>query len=168
LLYNILFILFNKLYSIYKTGTSETIRNETVISIENIKYISNHVPTHLKPINDEQFGHYLAGLIDGDGHFSSKQQLVLVFNLLDAFLAYYVKERIGYGSVHKVKNKNAVILVVAAKKGIERIIDLINGKFRTETKYNQILNNILNNEKFLDYKNNITLVLRRDKDLKNY
>jgi hypothetical protein len=67
-----------------------------------------------------------------------------------------------------VKNKNAVILVVAAKKGIERIIDLINGKFRTETKYNQILNNILNNEKFLDYKNNITLVLRRDKDLKNY
>ena len=168
LLYNILFILFNKLYSIYKTGTSETIRNETVISIENIKYISNHVPTHLKPINDEQFGHYLAGLIDGDGHFSSKQQLVLVFNLLDAFLAYYVKERIGYGSVHKVKNKNAVILVVAAKKGIERIIDLINGKFRTETKYNQILNNILNNEKFLDYRNNITLVLRRDKDLKNY
>lgn len=47
-----------------------------------------HVPTHLKPVNVNQFGHYLVGIIDGDGHFSSKQQLVIVFNWLDASLAY--------------------------------------------------------------------------------
>lgn len=46
-----------------------------------------HVPTHLKPVNVNQFGHYLVGIIDGDGHFS-KQQLVIVFNWLDASLAY--------------------------------------------------------------------------------
>ena len=34
------------------------------------------VPKHLKPVTFDQFGHYLAGLIDGDGHFSRKQQLV--------------------------------------------------------------------------------------------
>ena len=61
---------------ILKSGTSETIRNNT----ENIKNISIHVPTHLKPLNDEQFGHYLAGLIDGDGHFDNQQHLVIVFN----------------------------------------------------------------------------------------
>jgi hypothetical protein len=80
-------------YKIYN-GTSETLRNETVVKIENIKTISIHVPKHLKPVNEDQFGHYLAGLIDGDGHFSRKQQLVIVFNLLDASLAYYLKKKI--------------------------------------------------------------------------
>ena len=55
---------------ILSSGTSETIRNNS----ENIKNISINVPTHLKPLNDEQFGHYLAGLNDGDGHFSSQEQ----------------------------------------------------------------------------------------------
>ena len=71
-----------------KYGTSETLRNETVVHAENVKPISMHVPKHLKPISDVQFGHYLAGLIDGYGHFSSKQQLVIVFHSLDASLAY--------------------------------------------------------------------------------
>ena len=66
----------------------ETLRSETVVNTENIKPISVHVPKHLNPLNDDQFGHYLAGLIDGDGHFSSKQQLVIVFHSLDASLAY--------------------------------------------------------------------------------
>ena len=44
-----------------QNGTSETLRNETVVKTENIKLISVHVPKHLKPVNDESFGHYLAG-----------------------------------------------------------------------------------------------------------
>ena len=88
-------------------GTSETLRNEAIKRTENVKSISVHVPTHLKPDADDQFGHYLAGLIDGDGHFSNKQHLVLVFNSLDVSLAYYIKKRLGFGNVKKVKNKNA-------------------------------------------------------------
>ena len=97
---------------IYLTGTSETLRNEiTRNNIENIKNISVHVSKHLKPVNYTEFGHYLASLIDGDGHFSSAQQLVIVFNILDIQLAsYYIKKRIGYGNVRKVNNKNAVFL----------------------------------------------------------
>ena len=85
---------------ILSSGTSETISNNS----ENIKNISIHVPTHLKPLNDEQFGHYLAGLIDGDGHFSSQEQLVNVFSSPDIQLAYYIKKIIGFGHVKKVKN----------------------------------------------------------------
>jgi len=158
----------NELYSKNKIGTSETLRNETVITTENVKPISVHVPTHLKPVNDDQFGHYLAGLIDGDGHFSSKQQLVLVFNSLDASLAYYIKERLGFGSVHKVKDKNAIILVIAARKGMEKVINLINGKIRTENKFNQITNNILNNENYAEFRKKISLKLNLDKDFKNH
>jgi hypothetical protein len=33
--------------------------------------------------NKEQLGHYLAGFIDGDGHFSKAQQLVVVFIDID-------------------------------------------------------------------------------------
>ena len=116
-----------------KNGTSETLCNETEIKIteKNVKPISVHVPTHLKPTTDIEFGHYLAGLIDGDGHFSSAMQLVIVFHSLDASLAYYIKKRIGYGSVRKVKDKNAILLIIAAKKGLEIVLNLINNKIRT-------------------------------------
>ena len=64
-----------------KIDTSETLRNETIknTELENVKSISVHVPTHLKPLNEDQFGHYLAGLIDGDGHFSKKTRISSCF-----------------------------------------------------------------------------------------
>jgi len=149
--------------------TSETIRNEIIVNTETIKSISIHVPTHNKPVNDIQLGHYLAGLIDGGGHFSSKQQLVIAFNSLDASLAYYLKKEIGYGRVHKVKNKNknSVILVIAAIKGIEKVISLINGKLRSKGKLNQISTNILSHLKFKDFSYITTFNLNTNNDLYN-
>ena len=129
---------------VLQSVTSETIRDNT----EDIKNISINVPTHLKPLNDEQFGHYLAGLIDGDGHFSSKQQLVIVFSSPDVKLAYYIKEVIGYGHVNKVKDKNAYLYIISKKEGIIKTINLINGKLRTFNKFNQVINNILAHQKF--------------------
>lgn len=154
--------------NIFMNGTSETLRNETIRYTENIKSISNHVPTHLKPLNDDQFGHYLAGLIDGDGHFSTKQQLVIVFHSLDVSLAYFIKGKLGYGKIRKVKAKNVYILVIASKKGLERVIKLINGKIRTENKLNQIQKNILNHENFMDLKSSVVFKLNLDKCLKNH
>ena len=133
-----------------KFGTSETLCNETAVITENVKPISVHTPKHLKPINDDQFGHYLAGLIDGDGHFSSKQQLVIVFYSLDVSLAYYIKARLGFGNVRKVKDKNAYLLIISSRKGLEKVINLINGQIRTESKFNQITSNILNHDNYLD------------------
>lgn len=149
-------------------GTSETLCNETVVNLENVKPVSLHVPKHLKPVTEDRFGHYLAGLIDGDGHFSSKQQLVIVFHSLDVSLAYYIKKRLGFGSVKKVKDKNAYLLVIASRAGLEKVINLINGKIRTENKFNQITNNILNHPKYLEFSKKISLKLNLDKDLKNH
>jgi hypothetical protein len=129
------------------SGTPETLR-DGIVNIENIKLISKHVPKHIKPLNDEQLGYYLAGLIDGDGHFSNIPQLVIVFSSPDAFLAYLIKEKLGYGSVKKVKDKNAYILVVAKKEGILRVLNLINGKLRTKHRFDQVINNILSNNKY--------------------
>ena len=151
-----------------KIYTSEILHNETVLVTKKVKTISVHVPKHLKPINDEQFGHYLAGLIDGDGHFSKQQQLVIVFHSLDVSLAYYIKKRLGFGKVKKVKDKNAFILVLSSKKGIEKVITLINGKIRTENKYNQIINNILSHNTYIEFKKVINFKLNIGTDLKNH
>jgi cytochrome c/quinol oxidase subunit I/LAGLIDADG DNA endonuclease family protein len=153
-----------------KNDTPETLHNETIktTKMENVKFISVHVPTHLKPLNDEQFGHYLAGLIDGGGHFSSKQELVIVFSSLDVNLAYYLKERLSYGSVKKVKDKNAYLLIISKKEGITKIINLINGKIRTENKFYQITKNILGHIKFTDLKDQINFKLNLTNDFKNH
>lgn len=144
-----------------KSGTSETIRNNT----ENIKNISIHVPTHLKPLNDEQLGHYLAGMIDGDGHFSSQQQLVIVFSSPDVQLAYYIKRKIGFGNVKKVKDKKAYLYIISNKDGILKIINLINGKLRTINKFNQVIN-VLGHSKYI--KENIEFKINDSNDFKNH
>jgi len=165
-----MYINYEKLYK-NKIGTSETLCNETEELgdiYSKIKLISVHVPTHLKPANDYQFGHYLAGLIDGDGHFSKQQQLVIVFNSLDVSLAYYIKKQIGFGNIRKVKNKKAFLLIIGSKKGLEKVINLINGKIRTKNKLDQICNNILKHKHFVELKNKIKFKLNLDKDLKNY
>lgn len=129
----------NFITNITNESTSETLCHKS----EKVSNISVHVPTHLKPDNDRNFGYYLAGLIDGDAYFSSTPQLVIAFNELDASLAYYVKSKIGYGNIYKVKNKRAVILVISKLAGLEKVLELIKGKIRTAKKVEQINNNIL-------------------------
>jgi hypothetical protein len=153
---------------LYKIEISETLRNETAINTEKIKPISVHVPSHLKPANLSEFGYYLAGLIEGNGNFTSKQELVIEFNSLDASLAYFIKKRIGYGSVHK--DKNAILLRISARKGMEKVINLINGKIRTENIFNQITENIFNHVNYTEFSKTITFKLNIKSyfDLKNH
>lgn len=135
---------------------------------ENVKIINIHNSKHLKPLNDNQFGYYLAGLIDGDGYFSSKQQLVIVFSSSDISLAYYLKLRIGFGQIRKVKNKNAYLYIISNKDGLIKVINLINCKLRTLNKYNQVINNILNHSLYKDFKEKIEFNLNCNNDFYNH
>jgi len=135
------------------SGSSETLRENEIYEIEystttgnkepnlsqQLKEISVHLPKHKKPTTEEEFGHYLAGLIEGDGSFSVDGSISICFHELDAPLAYYIKKKIGYGSVYKIQNKNAVLYRVAHSKGVLKIANLINGKLRTDKveKFNQ-------------------------------
>lgn len=155
------FILKNK-------GTSETLRNKTVIHFFNSRSVSIHVPKYIRPLNNEQFGHYLAGLIDGNGNFNEDQELIITFKKVDISLAYYVKKRIGYGSVKKVIGKDIILLIISKKEGLKKVILLINGKIRTNVKYDQIINNILYHKNFLDFKEEININTNQDKSFKNH
>ena len=152
------------LFTNTRNGTSETLRNGVVVSLEHVKNISEHVPKHIKPLNNDQLGHYLAGLIDGDGHFSKAQQLVIVFSFPDAFLAYYLKEKLGNCNVRKVKDKNAYLLIVSKKEGILNVLNLINGKLRSENRFNQVVNNILSHDRYIGINIDFTMNLSDDFD----
>lgn len=146
-------------------GSSETTRDEIV---ENVRALSDHVPTHRKPATDEEFGHYLAGLIDGDGHICVQQRVNICFHEDDAPLAYYVKSRVGFGSVRKVKNKRALTLTIAARLGVERVMRLVNGKLRAEHRYDQAVNRIINHTKFAGLKKEGAFTKNSSSDLENH
>ena len=123
---------------LYKFGTSETLCNEinNFYISENILNISIHVPTHRKPSNSNDFSYYLAGLIDGNGYIKDSE-LIILFHKLDSSLAYYIKSKLGYGSVKSYNN--SIILIISNKKGLDSIFHLINGKIKTLNIYNQFL-----------------------------
>jgi hypothetical protein len=135
---------------------------------ENVKAISIHNTKHLKPLNDHQFGYYLAGLIDGDGYFNSKQQLVIVFSSSELSLAYYIKLRIGYGQIKKVNNQNTFLFIISNKDGLIKVINLINCKLRIPYKYNQVINNILNHHLFSNFKEKIEFNLNNNNNFINH
>lgn len=143
-------------------GSSETLRNEIVVNttsisvVENIKSISEHLPNHLTPLNKDQFGYYLAGLIDGGGHINADKELVIAFAPFNWHLAYYLKSFLGYGIVKKLNAKKAYHFIVSDKKGMIEVINLINGKLRTEDKYNQFFI-LLRDKRYIDLNINLTM-----------
>jgi len=103
-----------------------------------IEQISDHMKKHEKPVAEAEFGYYLAGLIEAGGYFGD-QLLEILFFEKDITLAYYIKKRIGYGSVYFIKDKRAVKYVLRHTAGLKYVLDLVNGKFLTNCKINQLL-----------------------------
>jgi len=54
-------------------------------------------------------------------------------------LAYYIKKRLGYGNVYKIKDKKAVRYICKKAKGLSVVLALINGKLVSNYKYNQLI-----------------------------
>jgi len=87
-----MFLLFKTIFSYYLLFPVKNVFNN-LNNEEYLRRISLHIPKHSKPIKDVDFGHYLAGLIDGNDHFSSAKQLIIVFHINDISLAYYIKKK---------------------------------------------------------------------------
>lgn len=140
-------------------GSSETVREK----LQKKLYMKISIHTHkkTKPSDNTEFGFLLAGLIDSDGHFSKIPQLVICFHENEAFLAYYLKKKIGYGIVSKLKNKRGVRFVISHSLGLERVCGLVHNKLQhlnKITQYNTRLLSlkgfILTEKTFFSYKEN--------------
>lgn len=140
----------------YTTFRALAIGNQTSAH-SNLITISEHVPKHNSNLNDEDFGYFLSGLIEGCGWFD-KDNLQIIFG--DISLAYFIKKRIGYGSIYKIKNKKAVRYICKNYKGLFIILSLINGKIVSKPKFEQLIKNDYNNQfniEILPPSNKVTL-----------
>lgn len=103
-----------------------------------LRKLSKHKPKKKKFYADQNlFGHYLAGLIDGDGHFSTIGGCVISFSSKDVSLARQLRTEVGFGTVRKVKNKQAVNLVISTRVGVVRVADLVRDKLKHPNKIMQ-------------------------------
>ena len=89
--------------------------------------------------SEEVFGQYLAGLLEGDGtiivpdlELVKRRPVVRIcFHIKDESLAVLLKDRIGYGHLVYSKTGNYLLLEISDTKGLCRIVNLVNGFFRT-------------------------------------
>lgn len=130
--------------------------------------ISEHVPKHKSDFTDNEFGHFLAGLIEGDGWFGNKE-LHIFFSIDDSSLAYLIKKRIGHGNIYKIKNKKAVRYICKNQKGLSIILSLINGKLISHYKYEQLTASVnSSSHKYSEYFNIKILPPLKNLSLNNY
>ena len=97
----------------------------------------------LKPSKNSNFISYLTGLIEGDGTIivpkterSPKGKLnypsiQIVFHKKDLPLALLIQKNLGFGSLISKKGVNAYILYTNDKKGILKLVNLLNGQMKT-------------------------------------
>ena len=144
------FIALGKIYINTPTGQSAgnfsfstkatAVTKNTYNNYKKLPKISEHVPAPAKINNltNNEFGYFLAGLIEGDGWFGHKE-LHIIFAENDISLAYSIKNRIGHGNVYKIKDKKAVRYICKNKNGLSIILSLINGKLVSKPKYEQLI-----------------------------
>lgn len=106
------------------------------------KLISIHAPKAQKPQTADQFGYFLAGLIDGSGNIEKSTCISITFAKKHVNVAYYIKGRIGYGRVKEVKHNNVYVYSVTKQHGVLIVANLIHHKLRCAHKVNAF-NNIL-------------------------
>jgi LAGLIDADG endonuclease/LAGLIDADG-like domain len=121
-------------------GSSETGRrnlSSTSVSCSPKYNVSIHRPKPRLPQNSSDFGYFLAGLIDSDGHFNKIPQLVICFHKNDIKLAYYLKKFLGFGTVNKIKQKAAYRYVLSHRLGLKKVALFLFQKLRHPEKIQQ-------------------------------
>lgn len=113
-----------------------------------LRHYTNHALSINKANNvNTNFAHYITGLIEGDGtiHVPKTERSVkgslnypsiqIVFHLKDLPLALIIQKELGHGSISRKKDKNAYIYTVNNLEGLLLLVDLLNGKMRTNKVY---------------------------------
>lgn len=121
----------------------ETLYNNNFIKGEEEDLIIENLKNMNIKSFESQLGYYLAGLIEGDGTIivptstrSAKNKLnypsiQIVFNKKDYPLAYSILNALDTGYIVKKTGKEAYVYIINTFVGIIKIVNLINGKFRT-------------------------------------
>lgn len=102
---------------------------KTIVSID--------TPRALKLQTKDEFGYFLAGLIDADGHISKTGYVQIDFNVKEASVAHYIKTVVGHGEISQERARLSVRYRCTHIKGLAQIANLICHKLRHPTKVDQ-------------------------------
>lgn len=115
-------ILINRLGIRYNTNKSRS--KDIDIKLE---------PTKKDLIEHKKFVQWLAGLIDGDGHFNKSKQgrsaLFITMDIRDQSLLFEIKHKYG-GHIRKIAGANAVRYDLRQDKGLINLLNDVNGLIR--------------------------------------
>uniref|UniRef100_UPI00240EF694 hypothetical protein n=1 Tax=Diaporthe sojae TaxID=165439 RepID=UPI00240EF694 len=139
--------------SLYNLSTARAITDEDVRQALSIhKLNSNSYSLYVD--NSENFGYYLAGLLEGDGHISipalfKNSKSTRVFNPRIVFTSHinnlglyaFIQSELGNKGRFQITGANTLRYIIGDLKGIETLINLMHGKFRTPK--NQTFNNLI-------------------------
>lgn len=92
---------------------------------------------HVKPQNKIEFGYFLAGLVDADGHIAKHGHLQISFHMRDFSVALYIHKLIKHGYIYKHKKVKACCYICSKHAGIEEIYKLLVHKLRLPGKIDQ-------------------------------
>ncbi len=105
------------------------------------KNCSLDITNNVCKIASKEFNQWLAGLIDGDGHFllskKGSARLYIVMDIRDKKALYDIMHRFG-GSINTIANANALRYNLSNKKGLISLIHAVNGEIRNPTRLLQL------------------------------
>nr|AOC61560.1 putative LAGLIDADG homing endonuclease [Gloeotilopsis planctonica] len=99
--------------------------------------ISTFAPKALKPQTKEEFGYFLAGLIDADGHISKAGYVQVDFHANDKSVAYLLQKVIGCGKIMQEREKLSLRYRCTSITGLVFICDLLRHKLKHLNKIDQ-------------------------------
>jgi hypothetical protein len=135
----------------------------SVIKKETIEQIVNNCKNKYK-LKDDQFGYYLAGLFEGDGHLSLpfigqtilnrvlNPRIVFTSHINNIELYTYIQYMLGGKGRFQKINDNVIRYIIGDIEGIKLFINTIHGKLRTPK--NESFNKLI---KFINQKYNLTI-----------
>jgi hypothetical protein len=111
--------------------------------IKKTPLLSEKAPKPRKPQTKSEFGYFLAGLIDADGHINKNGYIEIAFHTNEISVAYYIKKVIGFGSISHKKSSFVSVYSSSSKIGTLIIADLIRHKLKHFDKINQFNSRIV-------------------------
>jgi LAGLIDADG endonuclease len=123
---------------------------------KNIATISIVAPKACKPRSVEEFGYFLAGLIDSDGSIDQQGYVRIAFHINEISIAYYVKKIIGYGTVRKEKKSFVARYRCTDRAGLIIIADFIRNKLKHDIKIEQFNKRLVSRLKLTQHACDVT------------
>lgn len=138
---------------LYNLATARAITDEDVRQALSTHKLNSNSYSHYVD-NPENFGYYLTGLLEGDGHISipalfKNSKSTRVFNPRIVFTSHidnlglyaFIQSELGNKGRFQVVGTNTLRYIIGDLKGIQILINLMHGKFRTPK--NQTFNNLI-------------------------